>query len=136
MLCDLVPKTLLRKFPNRLCLVFSAPFQLLHYVLTPLVVVTEAIATLLLRWTGGKTYKGQSFSNRNELRLLMEDTSGESLTSEERAMVHRVFDLNNISVRQLANPFARSPGVPASELVTDALARFGDIPQNFLAVWS
>jgi putative hemolysin len=134
--CDLLPKTIFRKFPNRLCLLLSAPFRVLHLILSPIVSLVEALARLLLRWSGGKTYKGEAFSNRNELRLLMEDTSAESLTSEERAMMHRVFDLNNVSVRQLAIPFARSPVVGANERIAEVMARFRELPQNVLAVAS
>jgi CBS domain containing-hemolysin-like protein len=135
MLCDLLPKTVFRKFPNRLCVVLSGPFRLLHMILAPLVSFAEAIARLLLHWTGGKTFKGQAFTNRNELLLLMEDTTSEALTSDERVMVHRVFDLNNIAVRQIAVPFARSPTVDGSEKVSAVLTRFRDHPQNVLAVW-
>ena len=134
MLCDLLPKTLFRKFPNRLCTIVSSPFRLLHITLTPLVAIVEALAQLLLRWTGGKTFKGQAFSTRNELRLLMEDPTAETLTNEERTMVHRVFELNNLTVRQLTIPFARSPIIPANELLRDAFERFRQLPQNLLPV--
>jgi putative hemolysin len=133
--CDLLPKTVFRKFPNRLCLILSAPFRLLHIALSPLVSLVEAIAKLLLRWTGGRTYKGQVFSSRNELRLLMEDTP-ETLTSEERGMMDRVFDLNTVAVRQLAIPFARFPTLSTSDRVEDSVMRFRELPQNVLPVWS
>lgn len=133
--CDLLPKTLFRKFPNRLCLVMSAPFRVLHAALMPIVTLVENIANLLLRWTGGRTYKGHVFSSRNELRLLLEDTS-DALTSEERGMIARVFDLHNIAVRQIAIPFARVPTLNAADLLGDALGRFRDTPANILPVWS
>ena len=62
--CDLLPKTLFRRFPNRLCLAMSSPFRILHLVLFPIVSVVETIANLLLRWTGGRTFKGHVFSSR------------------------------------------------------------------------
>src|SRR5580765_966169 len=133
--CDLLPKTVFRKFPNRLCLWLSAPFRLLHIALSPLVALVEGVATLLLQWTGGRTYKGHVFSNRNELRLLMDDTS-DMLTSEERGMMQRVFDLNNVAVRQLAIPFARFPVLAANDPVGDSLGRFRESPQNVLPVWT
>lgn len=133
-LCDLLPKTLFRKFPNRLCLLVSSPFRLLHLALSPLVGLVEGVANLLLRWTGGRTYKGQLFSNRGELRLLMEDTS-ETLTTEERAMINRVFDLNNIAVHQLAVPFARLPNLTTADSMAEAFARFRETSQNILPVW-
>lgn len=133
--CDLLPKTLFRKFPNRLCLIMSGPFRVLHIVLFPIVSLVEGIANLLLRWTGGSTYKGHVFSSRNELRQLMEDTS-DALTSEERGMIARVFDLHNITVRQIAIPFARLPTLSARDLLGDALARFRDTPANIIPVWN
>jgi putative hemolysin len=133
-ICDLLPKMLFRKFPNRLCLVMSAPFGVLHILLFPIVSLVEGLANLLLRWTGGQVFQGHVFSSRNELRLLMEDTS-ESLTSEERGMIARVFDLHNITVRQIAIPFARFPTLTTSDMIGDALARFRDTPANIIPVW-
>jgi putative hemolysin len=132
--CDLLPKTLFRKFPNRLCLAMSAPFRILHFLLSPLVVIVESIAGWLLRWTGGRTFRGHVFSNRNELRLLMEQT-GQTLSSEERGMIGRVFDSHNITVRQIAVPFVRIPAFSVSDLIGDVLIRLRDIPQNILPVW-
>jgi CBS domain containing-hemolysin-like protein len=133
--CDLLPKTLFRKFPNRLCLIMSDPFRVLHIILFPVVSLVEGIANLLLRWTGGSTFKGHVFSSRNELRLLMEDTS-EALTTEERSMIARVFDLHNISVRQIAIPFARFPALATNDMLGDALARFRETHANILPVWN
>lgn len=133
--CDLLPKTLFRKFPNRLCLIMSGPFRVLHIVLYPIVSLVEGIANLLLRWTGGSTYKGHVFSSRNELRQLMEDTS-DALTTEERSMIARVFDLQSSTVRQIAIPFARLPSLSANDSLAEALARFRDTPANIIPVWS
>ena len=133
--CDLLPKTLFRRFPNRLCLVMSSPFRVLHIALFPVVSMVESIANVLLRWTGGRTFKGHVFSSRNELRLLLEDTS-DALTSEERGMIARVFDLHKIAVRQIAIPFARVPALSVNERVSDALGRFRETPATILPVWN
>jgi putative hemolysin len=134
-LCDLLPKMIFRKFPNRLCLIMSAPFGVLHILLFPIVALVESVANLLLRWTGGQVFQGHVFSSRNELRLLMEDTS-DSLTSEERGMIARVFDLQNINARQVAIPFARFPALNANDLLGDALARFRETSANIIPVWN
>jgi CBS domain containing-hemolysin-like protein len=133
--CDLLPKTLFRLFPNRLCLVMSSPFRVLHLALFPIVSIVETIANLLLRWTGGRTYKGHVFSSRHELRLLLEDTS-DALTSEERGMIGRVFDLHRIAVRQIAIPFARLPTLNVHDNVEAALGRFRESTSNILPVWN
>ena len=36
-LCELLPKMLFRLYPNRLCLLLSRPFSLMHFLLRPLV---------------------------------------------------------------------------------------------------
>jgi CBS domain containing-hemolysin-like protein len=113
----------------------SAPFRLLHLALSPLVALIEGITNALLRWTGGKIYRGQTFRNRNELRLLMEDTS-QSLTSEERGMINRVFEMQNISVRQLAIPFARLTILNPGDTLGEAFIHFRNVPQNVLPVWT
>ena len=65
----------------------------------------------------------------------MEDSS-QALTSEERGMITRVFDLQNINVRQIALPFNRFPILKHNELVADAIARFRETPINILPVWT
>jgi putative hemolysin len=134
-LCDLLPKMLFRKFPNRLCLMMAAPFGVLHLLLFPIVAIVESLANLLLRWTGGRVFEGHVFSSRNELRLLMEDTP-EALTSEERGMIARIFDLHNIGVRQIAIPFARFPALSAKDTIGDALARLRETHANIIPVWN
>jgi putative hemolysin len=131
--CDLLPKIVFRAFPNRLCLLLATPFRVLHLLLSPLVWLIGALAAVLLRWTGGKIFRGHVFSNRNELRLLMQE-SADALTSEERGMINRVFDLHTISVRQIALPFSKFPSVSAEESVEDAIARFQHSAVNLIPV--
>ena len=71
---DLLPKMLFRTYPNRLCLALARPFRVLHIGLRPLVAVVEWGSRLLLRWSGGKMYAGHLFGNREELRLVTQDS--------------------------------------------------------------
>jgi hypothetical protein len=98
---DLLPKMLFRNFPNRLCLNLARPFRVIHVALRPLVAVVEWCSRLLLRWTGGKAFMGHLFGNREELRLAMQE-SAQVFSSEERAMINRVLDLQTLRL-------ARSP---------------------------
>src|SRR6185436_2647090 len=102
-LFDLLPKMLFRRFPNRLCLSLARPFGLVHFILRPLVAVVEWFSRMLLRWHGGKTFTGHLFGNREELRLVMQE-SAQGFTSEERAMINRVLDLQSLTVRQAMKP--------------------------------
>ena len=133
--CDLLPKMLFRMFPNRLSLVMSTPFQFLHLALSPVVAMIEGLANLLLKWTGGKVFTGHVFSNRAELRLMLQDPK-QDLTIEERGMITRVLDLQSLTVRQMAVPMERFPSVRQEEPATAALARFREEDVALMPVWA
>ncbi|HEY5910962.1 MAG TPA: CNNM domain-containing protein [Verrucomicrobiae bacterium] len=117
---DLLPKMLFRSYPTRLCILLVRPFRLVHLVLRPLVAAVESASDFLLRWRGGKVFTGRLFGNREELRLLMQE-SAQTFTSEERAMINRVLDLQSLTVRQAMTPFSQAVTVGADEPVGRAL---------------
>jgi len=133
-LCELLPKMLFRHYPNRLCLALAVPFRLVHVALKPLVAPMAMMSRLLLRWSGGRRFTGHLFVNRDELRLVMQE-SAQVLTSEERTMINRVLDLQNLTVRHVTTPLAQAVTVsihaPVNEVL--ALGRGRDI--NRLPVW-
>src|SRR5688572_7665123 len=131
---DLLPKMLFRTYPNRLCLLFARPFRLLHIGLRPLVAVVEWCARLLLRWSGGKKFSGHLFGNREELREAMQE-SGQAFSSEERAMITRVLDLENVTVRQIAKPLAEAVTISGEATVTEAMKIFQASGLTRLPVW-
>ena len=51
-----------------------------------------------LRLTGGQAFTGRLFGSREEMRSVMQE-SAQALTSDERAMINRVLDLQNFTVR-------------------------------------
>ena len=134
MLCDLLPKMLFRQFPNRLCLALARPFSLLHTLLSPLVALLTWSSSLLLRFTGGEPFKGHIFSSRRELRMAMQE-SAQVLTSEERAMVNRVLDLQDLSVRSITVPLHRVIGVTPQTPIADVLEICKSQPLSRVPVW-
>jgi putative hemolysin len=105
--CELLPKTLFRLFPNRLCLFLAKPFRVIHIVLRPLVALAARFSRLLLSWTGGKVFTGHLFGTREELRFVMQEAS-HSLTSDEKMMINRVLDLQNLTVAHIAIPLVKA----------------------------
>ncbi len=97
---DLLPKLLFQRIPNRLCLGLVRPFRWVYLGLSPAVALVTWLTRLLLRWTGGRTFTGRMFGNREELRALMQE-SAQGLSSQERAMINRVLDLQNLRVGQI-----------------------------------
>jgi putative hemolysin len=117
---DLLPKMLFRTFPNRLCIGLARPFRVLHRALRPLVALVEAVSGLLLQWRGGKVFTGHLFGNREEMRLVMQE-SAQGFTTEERAMINRVLDLQTLTVRQVMVPLAQVTAVTVQTSVPEAL---------------
>jgi len=120
-LCELLPKVLFQRLPNRLTLLFARPFRFVHLTFTPVVAVVAWLSRGLLRWSGGKTSAGGLFGNRDELRFLIQE-SGPGLTTEEKAMINRVLDLQNLHVRQVAVPMASAITVTRETSMAKVLA--------------
>lgn len=119
-LCDLLPKVMFRLFPTRLCLLLAPWFNLTRKLLSPLVALVTWLAEGLARRSGGHRFTGRLFASRDELRFFVEEHAS-NLSSEERAMIQRVLDLQNRRVRQLALPLSEAVTVSAAAPLREAL---------------
>ena len=131
---DLLPKMLFRMYPNRLCVLLARPFRFIHLALRPLVALVEAFSSALLRWRGGKVFTGHLFGNREELRLVMQE-SAQAFTSEERTMINRVLDLQTLTVRQAMKPLEQAVAMTTQTPVSAALAVCRERKLTRLPVW-
>jgi CBS domain containing-hemolysin-like protein len=131
---DLLPKTIFRKFPNRLCMFFARPFRTLHTVLRPLVALVEWVSALFIRWRGGDTFTGRLFGSREELRMIMQE-SAQGLSSEERSMIDRVLELQNITVRQIMKPMAQAVTLSAADRVTEVMRLCREQQRSRIPIW-
>jgi len=131
---DLLPKMLFRIFPNRLGILLARPFGAIHLLLGPLVALVEGFSSALLQWRGGKVFTGHLFGNREELRLVMQE-SGQGFSSEERGMINRVLDLQALTVRQVMKPMEQAITITTSISVEEALAICREQKFTRLPVW-
>ncbi|HEY3914950.1 MAG TPA: CNNM domain-containing protein [Verrucomicrobiae bacterium] len=111
-ICELAPKTVFQRYPNRLSLSMAFPFRWIHRILAPLVAVAAWVSRGLLHWTGGRAYTGRVIGVRDELRFMMHE-SAHDLTQEEKVMINRVLDLPNRRVRHVMVPMSNVASVPA-----------------------
>lgn len=119
--CELAPKSLFQRYPNRLSLALAAPFRLIHRVLSPLVALADWFSRGLLHLTGGKAFTGRLFGSREELRFIMQE-SAPGLTSEEKMMINRVLDLPNMRVRHVMVPLSNAVTLQAETPLRAALS--------------
>ncbi|MGH7951949.1 MAG: CNNM domain-containing protein [Limisphaerales bacterium] len=131
---DLLPKMLFRAFPNQLCLSAANIFRLIHFALSPLVLIVEDVSKTVLRWTGGRAFTGRLFGNREEMRAVMQE-SAQALTSDERAMINRVLDLQHFTVQQIATPIAQTVTAEAQAPLEEALNAAREKNFSRLPVW-
>ncbi|HEY3930983.1 MAG TPA: CNNM domain-containing protein [Verrucomicrobiae bacterium] len=131
---DLLPKMFFRASPNQLCLSAARIFRLVNFTLSPLVSIVEGVSQTILRVTGGRTFTGRLFGNREEMRAVMQE-SAQSLTSDERAMINRVLDLQNFTVGQIATPLARMVTLEMHTPVGEALKLAREKKFSRLPVW-
>ena len=128
---DLLPKMLFRTFPNRLCLRMVGPFRLLRWCLRPLVALVQSVSNLL---HGGQSFTWRMFGSRDELRLLMQE-SGQGLSSEEKTMINRVLDFQNLTVRQVMKPLSQVVTINATAPIQDVLRLCSEHQFSRLPVW-
>jgi CBS domain containing-hemolysin-like protein len=130
--CDLLPKKLFRRFPNRLCLSVAKPFRIIQITLSPLVSLVYQVFGDAFEGSVSQPLAKQLFQNREELITLMEG-SDESLSDQERFMVKQVVQLSDRTLGQIAIPLnlsvTASSDSPISQVVKLCQSRnIGRIP--------
>jgi CBS domain containing-hemolysin-like protein len=131
---ELLPKMLFRAYPNRLCMSLVGPFRLIHATLSPLVALLSRLARGLLRWTGGRTFTGHLFGTREEFRLVMQE-SAQAFSSEERAMINRVLDLQHLTVDRITVPLEKATVVASQTPMAEVLRLCRERNLTRLPVW-
>ena len=131
---DLLPKILFRAHPNSLCLSVANLFRLVNFALSPLVLIVADVSRAILKWTGGQAFTGRLFGNREEMRAVMQE-SAQAFTSDERAMINRVLDLQNFSVGQIAIPAGKMVAVEKDTPVGDTMKLAREKNVSRLPVW-
>ena len=131
---DLLPKMLFRAHPNSFCLSAANIFRLVDFALKLPVLIVADVSKTILKWTGGQAFTGRVFGSREEMRAVMQESSS-AFTSDERAMINRVLDLQNFTVGQIATPVAKMVAVEMNTPVTEALKLAREKNLSRLPVW-
>lgn len=129
----LAPKVLFRSYPNRLTILlapYARPFTALAQ---PLGWLTKMLARLFAPMTTNRRFMGKAYASRDELRLMMQETA--ALTVEEQSMIHRVLDLQNLTVAHIAIPMASVTGVTATTLMADIVGLHEEHCFTRMPVW-
>jgi putative hemolysin len=103
--CEITPKTLALQRAERVALRLAPLVAGATIVMRPVVYVLTAVTRLILRILGGKAEVRGPFVTEEELKMLV--TVGEEegvIEEEEREMIHGIFEMGDMSVRELMVP--------------------------------
>ena len=118
--CDLLPKKLFNRFPEKLSLAIARPFRVTQFLLTPFVSLIQALFGNTLAGAVGQPLAKRLFSNREELRKLMED-SDDGLSYGERTMISQVLRLSERTLGQVAIPLNLSITASADSSISSVV---------------
>ncbi|MGN0481957.1 MAG: HlyC/CorC family transporter [Lachnospiraceae bacterium] len=102
---EISPKTLASLNADSLALAYSGVIYWLMKLLTPLIIITNALSHAFLRLLGIKTEEAQTTLTEEELRTIV-DVSHENgiIEKEERQMINNVFDFGDAQVKEIMVP--------------------------------
>lgn len=120
---DLVPKTLFRRFPNRLTTRLAPVLLVTNIILLPIVQCFNFLSQWVVRAMGGRISSRQMFVTRDELKLMArEGDQGIPLTGEQRNLVASILDSQNAAARDIMRPRAEVKTVKKSSSDAERLS--------------
>ena len=120
--CEITPKTLALQRAERVALRLAPLVAGATIVMRPVVYVLTAVTRLILRILGGKAEVRGPFVTEEELKMLV--TVGEEegvIEEEEREMIHGIFEMGDMSVRELMVPRTDLVAIEVNEPVESAV---------------
>ena len=120
--CEITPKTLALQRAERVALRLAPLVAGATLVMRPVVYVLTAVTRLILRLLGGKAEVRGPFVTEEELKMLV--TVGEEegvIEEEEREMIHGIFEMGDMSVREVMVPRTDLVAIEVNEPVEKAV---------------
>ncbi len=120
--CEITPKTLALQRAERVALRMARLVAWATLVMRPVVFVLTAVTRLLLRMMGGKAQVRGPFVTEEELKMLVSVGEEEGvLEEEEREMIHGIFEMGDMRVRELMVPRTDLVAIEVNEPVEKAV---------------
>jgi putative hemolysin len=121
-LCEITPKTLALQRAERVALRLARLVAAATWLMRPIVFVLTAITRLILRILGGRAQVRGPFVTEEELKMLVSVGEEEGvLEEEEREMIHGIFEMGDMLVRELMVPRTDLVAIEVHEPVEKAV---------------
>src|SRR5437870_11752337 len=120
--CEITPKTLALQRAERVALRMARLVAGATVVMRPLVFVLTAVTRLILRILGGKTQVRGPFVTEEELKMLVSVGEEEGVLEEEESeMIHGIFEMGDMRVREVMVPRTDLVAIEVNEPVEKAV---------------
>ena len=120
--CEITPKTLSLQRAERVALRMARLVAAVTWVMRPIVYVLSALSRFLLRMIGGKAQVRGPFVTEEELKLLVSVGEEEGvIEEEEREMIHGIFEMGDMRVREVMVPRTDLVAIEAGQPVEKAV---------------
>src|SRR5438552_14928653 len=121
-LCEITPKTISLQRAERVALRMARLVSGATWVMRPIVFILTAVTRLILRILGGKTQVRGPFVTEEELKMLVSVGEEEGvLEEEEREMIHGIFEMGDMRVREIMVPRTDLVAIDVSRPVQEAV---------------
>ncbi len=119
---EICPKTYAAQYPEKMSFLVLKPIRLVVWVLTPVIIVVSSISNLLTSFLRKKDAESLSVSE-GEIRAMIEmgEESG-VVATEQRKMLHGIFDLSETRVRDIMIPRTEVTGIDQSATFKEVLS--------------
>ena len=120
--CEITPKTLALQRAERVALRMARLVAAATFVMRPIVFVLTAVTRLILRMLGGRAEVRGPFVTEEELKMLVSVGEEEGvLEEEEREMIHGIFEMGDMRVREVMVPRTDLVAIEVNEPVEKAV---------------
>ena len=121
-LCEITPKTLSLQRSEKVALRLARLVAATTWVMRPIVFVLTGVTRLLLLMLGGKTQVRGPFVTEEELKMLVSVGEEEGvIEEEEREMIHGIFEMGDMRVREVMVPRTDLVAIEANQPVEKAV---------------
>jgi CBS domain containing-hemolysin-like protein len=133
---ELVPKSLALRQGEKMALAIAGPIRVFMQVTRPLVLLMNASAEMVLRLFHLSRAPEGSVHSPEELKLITTATRRMGLLPEKlELIIHRVLDLDTITVREIMTPRQKIFSLPANLSIAEANARITQIQRSRVPVF-
>jgi putative hemolysin len=120
--CELAPKMLFSRFPNRLCLKLVGVFNRIDYWVSPFANFLFRIASLFLPKNSSPTVARSLVNSREELKELMRETAL-GLTADEKELIANSLTLSVRTLEKITKPFSEATVFYDNDILETVLSR-------------